>query len=426
MLRALLIASVFVSAGASYRTTNFTVTAATREIAQQVGVTAERERQRLARQWLGRELPPWHRPCPIHVTVGRMGAGGWTKFSFDRGHVFNWNMKIQGSLERILDSVLPHEISHTIFACKFRRPLPRWADEGAATLCEHHTERQRQTDTLQRVIHEGRRIPLRVLLAMTEYPRQTDQVLTLYAEGYSLAEFLVQQAGRKKYLDFLDDAHRVGWEQAIRKNYAHKSIEDLERQWQGWFLAGSPRLDSNPDELIAETPSTELDDAYASADIRMQSPDEQSEKSPYASNGARVPRRSAANDVRAPAPARSQQQRFELGAEELSAYGRNRAGRLRGSQPRAIPLGHGLDSNTRPTTPTAMGSERAFHRNYEFQKVPVHPADAIRFLKERAPRAAPVLIRDCRHQEDFFGFGIPAMPVPRNAIDVGFRLISSP
>src|SRR5258708_36067887 len=94
--------------------------------------------------------------------VGQLGAGGATTFSFfpnaqGSAEVCNWDMQIQGSLERILDSVLPHEVSHTIFACHFRRPLPRWADEGAATLAEHESERSRQEQTLKQGIRTQRR-----------------------------------------------------------------------------------------------------------------------------------------------------------------------------------------------------------------------------------------------------------------------------
>ena len=276
LLRILLVASTVSSAGASYHTTNFTVIAPKAKIAQQVGVAAERYRQELAVEWLGRELPPWHRPCPVRVKVGSMGAGGWTKFSFDRGEVFNWNMRIQGSLERIIDSVLPHEICHTIFACHFRRPLPRWADEGAATLYEHESERSRQTAMLQRVMREGRRIPLRILFAMKEYPREMRRVLTLYAQGYSLAEFLVQQGGCRRYLQFLADADRLGWEQAIRRNYRHRNIEQLERRWQGWFLSGSPRLDApaQSEQMLAGADlKTESSIRPAGSRIRLQSPD---------------------------------------------------------------------------------------------------------------------------------------------------------
>src|SRR6516165_4192522 len=151
--------------GAGYRTPNFAVTAPTPDIAQQVANAAEVYRKQLAIEWLGHELPRWSAPCPIKVEVGQLGAGGQTTFSFfpnaqGSAEVCNWDMRIQGSLERILDSVLPHEVSHTIFACHFRRPLPRWADEGAATLAEHESEKRRQVLTLKQVIDTKRRIPL--------------------------------------------------------------------------------------------------------------------------------------------------------------------------------------------------------------------------------------------------------------------------
>jgi hypothetical protein len=98
------------------------------------------------------------------------------------------------------------------------RPLPRWADEGAATLFEHEAERARQTRLLEQVIHTSRRIPLERLFNMREYPSDMHQVLTLYAQGYSLAEFLIGRKGdegKKVYLKFLTDAHNQGWEKAL-------------------------------------------------------------------------------------------------------------------------------------------------------------------------------------------------------------------
>ena len=68
-------------------------------------------------------------------------------------------MKIQGSRERILDSVLPHEITHTIFATHFGRPLPRWADEGACTTVEHASEKAKQDKLLIQFLLTDRGIP---------------------------------------------------------------------------------------------------------------------------------------------------------------------------------------------------------------------------------------------------------------------------
>ena len=240
---------------ASHRTPNFVVEAPTDEIARQVGEAAEFYRCELAKEWLGKPLPRWYRPCPIRVKVGQIGAGGATTFTFEGGEVFGWNMNVQGSLERILDSVIPHEVSHTIFACYFRRPLPRWADEGAATLVEHESERLRQTKLLNQVIKTNRRIPLRELLAINEYPKDMQQVLTLYAEGYSLADFLVQQKGdegKAAYLAFLKDALEQNWTTAFKKHYGYENIEAAEKHWTGWVLAGSPELKHSDDTRLAD------------------------------------------------------------------------------------------------------------------------------------------------------------------------------
>src|SRR5690606_37286166 len=121
-----------------------------------------------------------------------------------------WRMNVQGTRERILDSVIPHEVSHTVFASHFRRPLPRWADEGAATLAEHEVEQRRQDLHLKQVWN-SHKIPLKTLLSMTEYPSDMRDVMTLYAQGYSLADYLVQKGGKPRYLKFLDLAEQEGW-----------------------------------------------------------------------------------------------------------------------------------------------------------------------------------------------------------------------
>lgn len=228
--------------GATIRTPNFVVTAPTQPLAQKCGKTAEFYRKYLAEQWLGKEMPRWYKPCQLTVKVGQFGAGGATTFAFDRGEVFGWRMNVQGSEERVLDSVIPHEVSHTIFASHFRRPLPRWADEGAATLIEHESERRRQALLLKQVWNTSRRIPLQKLLSIKEYPRDMRDVLTLYAEGYSLADFLVQAGGRARYLEFLETAHRHGWDRAIAQHYSLDNVEVLEQRWNSWVMAGSPQL----------------------------------------------------------------------------------------------------------------------------------------------------------------------------------------
>src|SRR5262249_29222298 len=130
--------------GAAHRTTNFYVVAPTPEIAERVGQWAEYYRKQKALEWLGYEMPHSPQPCPLAVTVDMNGPRGATTFDFvdarQGGGVRSQRMEIKGPLERLIYSVLPHEVTHTVFAFYFRRPVPRWADEGGAVLSEDEVE----------------------------------------------------------------------------------------------------------------------------------------------------------------------------------------------------------------------------------------------------------------------------------------------
>lgn len=265
--RSLLIVGALASVGAGYRTPNFIVTAPTPELAKQVGDAAEVYRKELAIEWTGKPLPGnWSTPCPIKVKVENTGAGGATTFNFQNGEVYGWKMEIFGTEERILDSVLPHEINHTIFACHFRRPLPRWADEGAASLIENECERMRLRKIHDNVMNSTRKIPLRTLLEMKNYPSEKQQVLTLYAEGHSLADYLIRRSDKPTYLKLLQAAHEHGWDEALKTIYHFESIDALEKVWDQWVMAGSPTLKSPKGTQVA-------DNTRPAPKIRAQSPE---------------------------------------------------------------------------------------------------------------------------------------------------------
>jgi hypothetical protein len=281
LFRRLLILGAIASLGAGYRTPNFVVTAqildkhgrATpmEEFAKQVGDAAEVYRKELAIEWTGNTLPGnWSSPCPINVNVGMMGAGGATTFNFQNGEVYGWKMDISGSQERILDSVLPHEINHTIFASYFRRPLPRWADEGAASLIEHGSERMRLRKIHDEVMGTIRRIPLRTLLEMKNYPKENRQVLALYAEGHSLADYLIQRSDKPTYLKFLQLAYEQDWNVAFKKFYEVDNIDALEKAWEKWVVAGSRPLNIPKDTQLADNTRS---NPKGTTTVRGQSPD---------------------------------------------------------------------------------------------------------------------------------------------------------
>jgi hypothetical protein len=233
--------------GQSVRSQNFVVSAPTRELANEICQHAERFRRDLAIEWLGKELPPWTTPCPIRANVAQnLGAGGATTFVFRGGAPGDWTMDIQGSRERILDSVLPHEVTHTIFATHFGRPLPRWADEGACTTVEHASERAKQDKFLIQFLTPDARgntrgIPFNQMFRMKEYPKD---ILPLYSQGYSLARYFIQQGGKRKFVNYVGEGMQANdWPTATQKYYGYSSLSELQVAWVDWVRKGSPRLD---------------------------------------------------------------------------------------------------------------------------------------------------------------------------------------
>ncbi len=281
-MAAALLAAVFVSLGASYRTQNFVVEAPTSEMAEEIGKAAEHFRHDLAIQWTGEAMPNWHQPCPIHAQVApNLGAGGATSFVFDHGEVFGWRMEIQGNHDRILDSVLPHEVTHTIFATHFRRPLPRWADEGACTTVEDISERTKQDHLLIQFLHTGRGIAFSNMFVMSEYPKD---ILPLYAQGYSLARFLIDQKGQREFITYIGEGmSSEDWTGTTYRHYGFASLGELQNSWLDWVKKGSPlhapsdrdathvasAAKGAPGSLVVRAQSADRDDPRATAMVPL-------------------------------------------------------------------------------------------------------------------------------------------------------------
>jgi hypothetical protein len=217
--------------GASARTRNFVVEAPTVEVARKVAERAEVERQAIAVAWLGKELPPWPAPCPIKVKLTQGEAGGLTSFGFARGRVSDQTMSVEGRLDRILASALPHEVTHTVFAAYFGGPMPRWADEGASLLSEDRREKDRHDRIVQDLLSRRGDLPLVRLFQMQDYPRD---LMGFYGQGYSVSRFLVEIGGRPRFLQFVRDGLRSGWDVAARDHYGLADVRELDRAWRAW------------------------------------------------------------------------------------------------------------------------------------------------------------------------------------------------
>ncbi|WP_231617360.1 hypothetical protein [Novipirellula aureliae] len=235
----IIVVAVFATAStgeaADYRTRNFLVQAPNAQLARTVGDAAERYRDDLSQYWLGRRLPPWSSPCPVRVVAGNLPAQGVT--TYNRSPVRDFQMEVVGTPERILDSVLPHEVTHTVLATHFGRPLPRWADEGIATTVEHPSERQKHEHKLREFLRTRRGIPMNKLFLLTEYP---SDVLPMYAQGYSVCSFLIEQRDPETFIAFLEDYMKhPSWTSNIQKHYGYDSLAELQDYWLSWVADGS-------------------------------------------------------------------------------------------------------------------------------------------------------------------------------------------
>jgi hypothetical protein len=222
-----LVAMTATASAAKVRTANFIIETARQEDAEEFARLAEHYRKQKALDWLGREMPTWSEPCHLRITITGNGAGGATTFDFG-GREISQEMHIEGSRERLKNSVLPHEVTHTVFAHHFRQPVPRWADEGGSVYSEDDIERGRHDKLVVQVLNAGQGIQLRALFRMKDYPRD---VMTLYAQGYSVTRYLVEKSDRQTFLNFVATGMQKGWDAAAQEFYGFKNVPDLEAAW---------------------------------------------------------------------------------------------------------------------------------------------------------------------------------------------------
>lgn len=246
------------------KTANFVVHAPTPMMARVIAAEAEHHRRTLALKWLGRELPPWPKPCVIRFTQENGDRGGATVFTFGKDKdgapaVTTAEMSLRGSFVPTLASTLPHEVTHTVLASYFGKPVPRWADEGTAVLSESDDEQVSHDARARELLNAGRGIRLKALFRLTEYPRD---MIVVFAQGHSVARFLAGKSlpgapgleklphvgklfqnsgadGHRRLIAFLqlgaDGNTAESWDKAAKAIYGFESVDVLEEAWLEWL-----------------------------------------------------------------------------------------------------------------------------------------------------------------------------------------------
>jgi len=217
------------------QTVNFAVYAEKQEDCKEFAEAAEKLRKEISERWLGYVVADLNSPCILDLKINpNAGPRGNTSFAFQFGGVWNFRMELVGPKESLLDSVLPHEIAHIVLACHFKKPVPRWADEGCATYVECVREQKIHNRMLRRFLIQQRTFAFAHIMTMKEYPRD---IMPFYAGSHSLCEYLVKLKGERHFISYISEGMQTqNWEEATKKYYGFEKMKDLGNSWHRWFF----------------------------------------------------------------------------------------------------------------------------------------------------------------------------------------------
>ncbi len=162
-------------------------------------------------------------------------TGGCSKFVFEGGHMVEAQIHSWQTSPRLMKSVLPHEITHLIVnSCiPEHSALPRCLHEGFAVMMEPTFRQEYFMNFLRMRIKSRDFIPLTDLIASRDYPRDPE---FFYAEGFALANYLVQEKGMASAVSLIKNASSGNKPEAeLLRVSGRRSIEDLQSDWLEWI-----------------------------------------------------------------------------------------------------------------------------------------------------------------------------------------------
>jgi len=209
---------------------NFLVYAPDQELADEVLKKSEQLRKRLAKAWLGEELPLGAGAAVIQIKLSATEDKALTWIKDHPGKQYH-SVSIRSSREKAVGVTLAHELTHVILATKFLGKLPRWADEGVASFQDESELCLKRRATLIQYSNSG------------EWPNLTDVLNQVgatadehqfFSVATSISEFLLDRGDESTFFKFAIDGQEMGWESAARKHYEFPSLKAMELRWQEW------------------------------------------------------------------------------------------------------------------------------------------------------------------------------------------------
>lgn len=211
-------------------------------LARKAATRAETARRAAGKLWTGTEpTAPWSPKCDLYLyptaemfaaqTLQPAESPGFSTAGLEGGRVTVRMVKLRADYPKMLDAVLPHEITHIVLADLFpTKQIPRWADEGMSVLSEPAAEQALRVGDLAGPIRTDVLFRLDVLMA-ADYPSGAHWAL-YYAQSVSLTRYLVGRGTPQQFVKFVRGSQEQGVEGALRAVYGIESVAELERRWK--------------------------------------------------------------------------------------------------------------------------------------------------------------------------------------------------
>lgn len=209
--------------------------------ATEAAAAAEQLRAATFEKWSGPAGAVWSPRCDLwlHETAAEYAretqkpaaSPGHSSVGVKDGRVVVRRIDLRCDEPELLTAALAREVAYVVISDLFAdQPLPRWADVGMTTLSAPPAEAGRYVRALPRLTREKQFLGVRQLLKTAEFP-EADRITAFYVESVSLVDYLVRLKGPKAFANYLREAPRRGYEEALQRHYGFKDANELQEKW---------------------------------------------------------------------------------------------------------------------------------------------------------------------------------------------------
>jgi tetratricopeptide (TPR) repeat protein len=219
------------------------------EFADQAAQIAEAIRTSMQQKWFGGANREWSPRCAIYLhptasdysrATGQYNSPGHSSIRIENGRFVMRQIDLHCDDANLLTAILPHETTHIVLASELGEHqverLPRWADEGVSVLTEPREKVERHFVNLSKARQDNQLFSLKELMEMPNYPQNPRQISTFYAESVSVVDFLTSLGGPQKFMLFLQDGMRYGYEKSLQRHFNIASFSELEGRWSTYMV----------------------------------------------------------------------------------------------------------------------------------------------------------------------------------------------